>query len=398
MVVQSRVPSAYPVGARGPQMTTTDDEFMSQAITAAELARLRTPPNPWVGCVLVRDGVVIGTGATRPPGGPHAELEALTAGGDAHGATAYVTLEPCSHHGRTPPCADALIAAGITRVVVAIEDPDVDVAGQGLARLRAAGIDVTVGVGADRVARQLAPYLHHRRTGRAFALLKTAMSLDGRTSAADGSSQWITGPEARADAHRLRAESQAIVVGPATARGDHPSLTVRDAPVAPAGQPLRVLLDAKGQVPVAGPLFDTALAPTLVVTTAAAAATVHDEWSAAGAKVVTVDPGVDGRGVDLVAVLSLLGTEHGVLQAMIEGGGKLHGAFVAEGLADRIVTYVAPVVLGERGRAVVAYPGPESLAAATRLQVSDVRPIGADVRITYDRITYDRTDGTEAAI
>ncbi len=396
MVVQSRVPSAYPVGARGPQMTTTDDEFMSQAIAAAELARLRTPPNPWVGCVLVRDGVVIGTGATQPPGGPHAEVEALTAAGDAHGASAYVTLEPCSHHGRTPPCADALIAAGITRVVVAIEDPDADVAGQGLARLRAAGIDVTVGVGADRVARQLAPYLHHRRTGRAFALLKTAMSLDGRTSAADGSSQWITGPEARADAHRLRAESQAIVVGPATARADRPSLTVRDAPVAPAGQPLRVLLDAKGQVPVAGPLFDTALASTLVVTTAAAAATVHDEWSAAGAKVVTVDPGVDGRGVDLVAVLSLLGTEHGVLQAMIEGGGKLHGAFVAEGLADRIVTYVAPVVLGERGRAVVAYPGPDALAAATRLQVSDVRPIGADVRITYDRITGDRSDSTGA--
>ena len=370
-------------------MRIADDEFMAQAITAAASARLRTPPNPWVGCVLVRDGVVIGSGATQPPGENHAEVEALfdatIRAHKAAGATAYVTLEPCSHHGRTPPCADALIAAGVTRVVSALADPDPQVAGQGHHRLRAAGIDVTVGVGAEAVARQLAPYLHHRRTGRAFALVKTAMSLDGRTSAADGTSQWITGPEARADGHRIRAESQAIVVGPATARQDRPSLTVRAAEVAPAGQPLRVLLDAKGAVPVAGPLFDQALATTLVFTTAAAPAKVRDAWAAASVEAVDVGAGPDGRGVDLQAVLQTLGSDRHVLQAMFEGGGKLHGALIAEGLADRLVTYVAPVILGERGRAVIAYPGAATLADAPRWQISDVTPVGDDARITYDR-------------
>ena len=386
MVVHTRVPSAYPVGQRGPQMTTTDDTLMSEAIALSAAARLRAAPNPWVGCVLVRDGLVIGTGATQAPGGRHAESEALAAAGDAHGATAYVTLEPCSHHGRTPPCADALIDAGVVRVVAALEDPDPDVAGQGVARLRASGIDVVVGVGADQVRRSLAPYLHQRRTGRAFALIKTAMSLDGRTSAADGTSQWITGPEARADAHQLRAESQAIVVGPATARADRPSLTVRDADLPDAGQPLRVLLDAKGTVPVEGPLFDLDLAPTVVFTTTAALESARVAWSQSGVDIETVGPGVDGRGVDLDAVLRALGSERGVLQAMVEGGGKLHGALIAEGLANRIVTYVAPVVLGERGRAVIAYPGPETLDDAPRWRVTETRAIGADVRITYEPI------------
>ena len=370
-------------------MTTADDEFMAQAITAAASARLRTPPNPWVGCVLVHNGVVIGTGATQPPGGRHAEADALAdalqRGADTEGATAYVTLEPCSHYGRTPPCADALIAAGVTRVVSAVEDPDPSVAGQGHDRLRAAGIDVEVGMGAQEVARQLAPYLHHRRTGRAYALVKTAMSLDGRTSAADGTSQWITGATARADGHRIRAESQAVVVGPATARKDRPSLTVRDAQIAPAGQPLRVLLDAKGAVPVDGPLFDQGLATTLVFTTAAAPADARSAWAAAGVEAVEVGVGQEGRGVDLAAVLHTLGSDHHVLQAMFEGGGKLHGALIGEGRADRIVTYVAPVILGERGRAVIAYPGAETLADAPRWQISDVAPVGEDVRITYDR-------------
>ncbi len=370
-------------------MTTADDEFMAQAITAAASARLRTPPNPWVGCVLVRRGVVVGVGATQPRGGRHAEAEALAdaaeRGADPTGATAYVTLEPCAHHGRTPPCADALIAAGVTRVVSALEDPDPNVAGQGHERLRAAGIDVEIGTGAQEASCQLAPYLHHRRTGRAYALVKTAMSLDGRTSAADDSSQWITGPAARADGHRIRAESQAVVVGPATARKDRPSLTVRDAEIAPSGQPLRVLLDAKGAVPADGPLFDQALAKTLVFTTTAAPVGARNAWAAAAVEAVEVGAGPDGRGVDLEAVLHILGTDHQVLQAMFEGGGKLHGALIDEGLADRIVTYVAPVILGERGRAAIAYPGADTLAEAPRWQISDVTPIGADVRITYDR-------------
>ncbi len=370
-------------------MTTADDEFMAEAISAADSARLATPPNPWVGCVLVRDGVVIGAGATQPPGGRHAEAEAVadatSRGVDPSGATAYVTLEPCSHHGRTPPCADALITAGVTRVVSALEDPDPNVTGQGHDRLRAAGVEVVTGVGAETVERQLAPYLHHRRTGRAFALVKTAMSLDGRTSAADGTSQWITGFEARADGHRIRAESQAIVIGPATARMDCPSLTVRDNEVATAGQPLRVVLDAKGSVPVEGPLFDQNLAKTLVFTTGTAPADARAAWAAASVEAVDVSAGPDGRGVDLAAVLEILGSDHRVLQAMFEGGGKLHGALIAEGRADRIVTYVAPVILGERGRAVVAYPGADTLADAPRWQISDVTSVGEDVRITYDR-------------
>ena len=220
----------------------SDEELMATAGDLAEHARFATPPNPWVGCVIVRDGEIVGRGATEAyPGGLHAEAAALLdAGYRARGATAYVTLEPCNHHGSTPPCTEALIDAGVARTVIALEDPDPRVRGTGIARLRAAGIEVVEGVGTDVVARSLAPYLHQRATGRAFALLKTAMSLDGRTAAADGSSQWITGVEARADVQRLRAESQAIVVGPGTARADLPRLTVRGLDDVIVRQPLRV--------------------------------------------------------------------------------------------------------------------------------------------------------------
>ena len=205
----------------------TDAELMRRALRLAGTARRTTPPNPWVGCVLVRDGEVVGEGATRPPGGPHAEIEALRAAGDrARGATAYTTLEPCSHHGRTPPCTDALLEAGVARVVVAIEDPDPHVAGQGIAVLRRAGVTVDVGTEADAATRLLAPYLVHRAEGRSFVVLKTATSLDGRIAARDGSSRWITGPAARADVHELRADSQAVIVG-AGHRARRPSLPHR---------------------------------------------------------------------------------------------------------------------------------------------------------------------------
>jgi diaminohydroxyphosphoribosylaminopyrimidine deaminase/5-amino-6-(5-phosphoribosylamino)uracil reductase len=375
---------------RGP-----DEELMATAGDLAEHARFAAPPNPWVGCVIVRDGEIVGRGATGAfPGGMHAEAAAVRdAGARAEGATAFVTLEPCNHTGRTPPCTEALIAAGVARVVIALEDPDERVRGAGVRRLRDAGIEVICGVGADAVERSLAPYLHQRETGRAFALLKTAMSLDGRTAAADGSSQWITGVEARADAHRLRAESQAVVVGPGTARADQPRLTVRGLDDLIGRQPLRVLLDAKGRLPAAGPLFDPSLAPTLVVTTERASAPVSDAWRAAGAKVEVVAEGKDGRGVDLDALLTLLAQSYGVLQAMIEGGGRLHGAFVAEGLADRLVAYVAPVLLGERGLPVVGFPGPDSLADAARWRVRDVAQLGADVRITLDPPRSPRSEG-----
>jgi len=354
---------------------------MRRALLLGNEARRRTGPNPWVGCVLLRDGAVVGEGASAAPGGPHAEVVALRAAGDrSRGATAVVTLEPCSHHGRTPPCADALVDAGVGRVVAALDDPDPKVAGSGFARLRQAGIDVEIGVGADEATAALAPYLHHRRTGRASCVVKTATSLDGRVGAADGSSRWITGARARADAHELRALSQAIVVGAGTAIADSPELTVRDAEPPPR-PPLRVLLDGRGRVPATGPLFDAALAPTLVCTTDAAAPGAVEAWGSAGAKVAVLPAAPCG--VDLVAVLELLGSE-GVLQAMVEGGPTLHGALLRAGLIDRIVAYVAPSVLGATAVPMFGDWTSRTLREAARLEIVDVRRLGDDMRVELE--------------
>jgi diaminohydroxyphosphoribosylaminopyrimidine deaminase/5-amino-6-(5-phosphoribosylamino)uracil reductase len=360
-----------------------DEVAMEQALDAGAAVRRRTAPNPWIGCVIVRDGDVVGVGATEPPGGAHAEIGALREAADrARGATAYVTLEPCCFHGRTPPCADALIGAGILRVVVALEDPDPRVGGRGIAQLRDAGIEVTVGVGAERATRDLAPYLHHRRSGRAFVVAKVASSFDGRAAAADGSSQWLTSADARADAHELRADSQAIVVGSGTALADQPRLTVRDAEPPPRHPPTRVLLDARGRVPAIGPLLDTELAPTLVVTTAAAPASSVDAWRAVGAKVESV-AAAPGGGVDLAETFALLGRE-GVLQVLVEGGARVLGAVTSAGLAQRVVVYVAPLALGTRGTPAFVFPGPESLDAASRYDLTAVRRLGPDVRLDYE--------------
>ena len=361
-----------------------DDEAMEQALAAGVSARRRTAPNPWVGCVLVRDGEIVGTGASMPAGHAHAEAGALAAAGDrARGATAYVTLEPCSHHGRTPPCADALIAAGVTRVVAALEDPDRRVAGEGFAKLRAAGVDVTVGLGAAHAERDLAPYLHHRTTGRPYVVAKVATSVDGRAAAADGTSRWLTAEAARADAHELRADSQAVMVGSGTGLADLPALTVRDVEHAPLHAPTRVLLDARGRVPATGPLFDAAVAPTLVVTSSAGARGSIDAWRAAGAKVEVVSPGTGGTGVDLDETLELLGRE-GVLQVLVEGGGALLGSILAGGYAQRLVMYVAPLALGTRGTPAIDLAGPATIADAARFHLAAVRQLGPDVRLDYD--------------
>ena len=361
-----------------------DDEAMAQALQVSAAARRRSAPNPWVGCVLVQAGEIVGEGASLPAGGAHAEAVALERAGDhARGATAFVTLEPCSHHGRTPPCADALIAAGVTRVVAALEDPDPRVAGAGFARLRDAGVEVVTGVGAGAAARELAPYLHHRRTGRPFVVAKVAMSIDGRIAAADGTSRWITSEAARADAHELRADSQAIVVGAGTAITDQPTLTVRDVEQMPNRQPLRVVLDARGRVAATGGLFDPELAPTLVITTAAAPADAVDAWRSAGAKVEVVAPASEGNGVDLDEALALLGRE-GVLQALVEGGGTLLGRVVAGGHAQRLVAYIAPIVLGIRGAPGLALPGPATIADADRYALARVCQLGPDVRLDYE--------------
>ena len=318
----------------------TDADYMRRAIDAAQSVRAHTTPNPWVGCVLVcADGTVV-TGATRPPGGPHAEAVALAeAGPRAGGATVFTTLEPCSHHGRTPPCVDALIAAGVKRVVVSVADPDANVSGRGIEGLRAAGITVDTGCESAAVREQLAPYLHHRLTGRPWVVLKLASTLDGRTAAADGTSQWITGPEARADAHRLRAESDAILVGAGTVRADDPALTVRLA--GEWRQPRRVVL---GQAPA-----DAKIRPCL-------------EWA--------------GSVPDL---LDRLGGE-GVVQLMVEGGARVARSFHDGGWINRYVLYIAPAFLGEHGRPLLA-GGPTSMVGIWRGDIVDTRLVGSDLRI-----------------
>ncbi|MDQ1466423.1 MAG: diaminohydroxyphosphoribosylaminopyrimidine deaminase [Actinomycetota bacterium] len=359
-----------------------DDELMARALELGRQVRRLTAPNPWVGSVVASDGVVVGEGATRPPGGPHAEVVALAAAGDrARGATLFTTLEPCSHRGQTAPCVDALIAAGVARVVSAIDDPDSHVSGRGHAALRAAGIAVDVGTGARESTTLLAPYVVHRREGRSFVLLKAATSLDGRVAAADGGSRWITGPAARADAHERRADSQAIVVGSGTALADAPTLTVRDATPPFGPPPLRVLVDGRGRVPATGPLFDPSLAPTLVVTTDRAPMAMRDAWAAAGAAVEVVDG--PGSTVDLSAMLTMLASR-GVLQALVEGGPGLHGALLNADLVDGIVAYVAPVILGAGGRAAYGLdPGPP-FALAPRYRLTRVAPLGDDVCLEYE--------------
>jgi diaminohydroxyphosphoribosylaminopyrimidine deaminase / 5-amino-6-(5-phosphoribosylamino)uracil reductase len=358
--------------------------WMRRALDLAVLGRGTTSPNPMVGAVLVRAGEVVGEGWHRAPGEPHAEVLALhRAGPRAAGATCYVTLEPCAHHGRTPPCAAALIAAGVTSVVAAIEDPDPNVRGQGFARLRAAGVRVEVGVGAAEAEAQNAAFLLHRRQGRPRVTLKAAASLDGKVAAPDGTSQWITGEDARADAHRLRAEADAVAVGAGTALADDPRLTVR-LPGWTGRQPLRVLIDATGRTgPANLHLFDGA-APTLVASTAAAPSRALQAWAAAGAEVLVCPdaPAATGEtGVDLAFLAKALG-ERGVLELLVEGGPRLHASFWEAGLADRLVWYLAPLVIGGDGApGLLPAAGARTLAAARALRVESVERLGPDLRI-----------------
>lgn len=328
-------------------MEDRDARLMGQAIAAAATVRTTTSPNPWVGSVLVTAAGDVFTGATQPPGGAHAEIGALTAAGDrARGATVYATLEPCSFTGRTGACADALVDAGVARVVVGIEDPDPRVAGAGIAKLRDAGIDVTVGIRADEIRAQLRPYLKHRTTGRPYVVLKLAATLDGRTAAADATSQWITSEEARADAHQLRAESDAVLVGAGTVRADDPSLTVRHVDIPDDRQPMRVVL---GEAPP-------------------------------GAK---VHPAVELSG-DLGAVLDKLGGM-GVLQVLVEGGATVAHAFHAAGLVDRYVLYLAPALMGgDDGRPLFAGPGADTIGNVWRGRIVSVRHLGPDLRVELE--------------
>jgi diaminohydroxyphosphoribosylaminopyrimidine deaminase / 5-amino-6-(5-phosphoribosylamino)uracil reductase len=380
-----------------------DQAWMARALALAEGGRGTTSPNPMVGAVLVGHGRVVGEGFHLAAGEPHAEAQALAAAGPlAVGATCYVTLEPCAHQGRTPPCADALLRAGVARVVAALPDPDPRVDGAGLDRLRAAGIQVTVGVGADAAAEQNAAYLTHRRVGRPRVTLKAAASLDGKVAAPDGSSQWITGPAARADAHRLRAEADAVCVGAGTALADDPRLTVR-LPGYDGRQPLRVLVDAAGRVGPGGHLFDGE-APTLVATTSAAPPAAVDAWRAAGAEVLECAEakGMVGGAlgappvgrVDLGDLAFALG-ERGVLELLVEGGPRLQASLWAAGLADRLIWYLAPLAIGgDKAPGLLGGDGAATLADARRLRLASVDRLGDDLRL----LAYPRpTGGAESA-
>ena len=320
---------------------------MRRAIALAASVRTVTSPNPWVGAVLVAADGSTFEGATEPPGGRHAEIVAIdaarAAGTTTEGATLYSTLEPCSHHGRTPPCTDAVIAANVERVVIGIQDPDPLVAGQGIAELRAAGITVDLGHGASEVRAQLAPYVKHRTTGRPWVLLKLGASLDGRTAAPNGTSRWITGAAARADAHKLRAESDAVIVGAGTVRADDPALTVRNVT---GHDPLRVVL---GRAPN-------------------------------GAR---VHPCVELEG-PLADVLDELG-RRGVVQAMIEGGATVAGAFHREGLVDRYVLYLAPALFGgDDARPMFAGSGVASIHDVWRGRITNVERLGEDLKVELE--------------
>lgn len=343
----------------------TDDEgWMALALDAGERVRGRTSPNPWVGAVVVTaDGTDWFAGATAPAGGDHAEIAALAAAGNrAAGGTLYVTLEPCAHHGRTPPCTDAIVAAGVRRVVVGMEDPDPLVSGAGIKALIGAGLDVVVGVGADSVTDQLAPYTHHRLTGRPWVVLKLAATLDGRTAAPDGTSQWLTGEAARADAHRLRSRSDAVLVGAGTVRLDDPSLTVRlpdGDPAARPGdqQPLRVVL---GHAP------STAKA----------------------------QPALEVEG-DLGDVLDDLG-RRGVLVLLVEGGATVAHAFHTAGLVDRYVIYLAPALFGgDDAQPLFAGPGAPTLSALWRGSVRSVTSLGGDLRVELSARQRPGPDGPD---
>ena len=332
------------MGSDSGTLRVHDEQFMRRAMGTALQARLVSRPNPWVGAVVVSPSGATFEGCTAAPGGPHAEITALARAGDAaRDATLYCTLEPCSHTGRTGPCTEAIIGAGVRRVVVGVEDPDPKVAGTGLARLRHAGITVDVGVCADQVRTQLAAYLHHRSTGRPFVVLKMASTLDGRTAAADGTSRWITGDIARTRVHELRAESDAVLVGAGTVRTDDPELTVRDAD---GPSPRRVVL---GSAP-------------------------------AGAR---VHPCTEYSG-DIAPLLDRLGSED-VVQLLVEGGARVAGDFHRAGLVDRYVFHLAPAIAGgENAAGIFAGSAAANIADMWRGRLVSVQQLGDDLEVVVE--------------
>ncbi|MCL1093578.1 bifunctional diaminohydroxyphosphoribosylaminopyrimidine deaminase/5-amino-6-(5-phosphoribosylamino)uracil reductase RibD [Shewanella kaireitica] len=366
--------------------STEDNQMMSLAIELAQKGLYTTRPNPCVGSVIVKDSVIVGEGYHIRAGGPHAEVYALNmAGDDAKGATAYVTLEPCSHYGRTPPCAKALIEAGVNRVVVAVTDPNPQVSGRGIAMLQKAGIKVDVGLLTDAAKQVNLGFLKRMQQGLPWVTVKLAASLDGKTALSNGESKWITGPEARRDVQRVRARHCALITGVETVLADNPSLNVRHSElgslsneIAPAEvyQPLRVILDSQARLGAALNMFSITN-PVLLVSTRDYPESVKSQWPAHVSYQVL--PAKDNR-VDLQALLTLLGeTCNSVL---VEAGATLAGAFVASHCVDEIILYQAMKILGAGGRDLLALPDFEKMSEIPSIDVIDERKVGKDTRLT----------------
>jgi diaminohydroxyphosphoribosylaminopyrimidine deaminase/5-amino-6-(5-phosphoribosylamino)uracil reductase len=351
-----------------------DEHFMAHALRLAARGLFTATPNPRVGCVIVRDGAIVGEGFHERAGEPHAESNALRAAGDrAAGATVYLTLEPCSHHGRTPPCVDALIAAKVGRVVAAMQDPNPKVAGDGFARLRATGVEVESGLLEDEARELNIGFVARMTRGRPWVRLKVAASLDGMTALGNGKSQWITGEEARVDGHRWRARACAILTGIGTVKNDDPQLTVRA--VETSRQPLKVLVDSQLEASLDARLF--AGGNALVV------AAVDDREKSArlrdrGAEVVLL-PNSTGK-VELTDLMRELARRE-LNEIHVEAGFKLNGSLVAAGVVDELLVYLAPSLIGASGRGMFALPAIEELAQRRHLAWRDVQRLGGDLRV-----------------
>jgi diaminohydroxyphosphoribosylaminopyrimidine deaminase/5-amino-6-(5-phosphoribosylamino)uracil reductase len=368
-------------------MSDSPVDPVQRALELARQALGTVSPNPAVGAVLVKDGRVIGEGFTQPPGGPHAEVVALRQAGDsARGATLYVTLEPCCHQGRTPPCTKAILAAGVREVHLSHLDPDPNVSGKGKAELEAAGVTVLVGEGEEEARRINEAYVKHRMTGLPFIIAKFAASLDGKIAATSGDSRWVSGAESRRWAHRQRTLVDAIMVGVRTVLVDNPELTARPEPGdgarLPDGQPrqpLRVVVDSRGRTPAAARVLQGP-AKTLLATTGASSEAWRQQIRDAGAKVMILP--TDGGRVDLGELLHALGSRD-ILSLLVEGGGKLLGSFFDLGLIDKVQAIVAPIIIGgQEAPAAVAGRGAHRMADALRLRDVTVERLGEDILVT----------------